>query len=341
MRPRATAWPRKYFCNVEDCFWSAYHKHADRLVADVAAAAAGSVDRELDVLDTLVATAISRPQAARLLMREGLAAGATGRRERDALISRIERAMTSCAADQLTIDLPPTILIGATFGFLSMRLADGGALDGLREQVREWAGAFARRSSQRSWSARLVPALAPHASRPPARSSVGRPGRAPRERILLATAATIHAKGYRETTVTDIVAGARVSRRSFYNEFPSKADAFVAAYEHAFELGLAACTPAFFISAPWPERVWHGAQAFTGFLAREPLLSYLGFVECYAIGPSFAPRVQDTQLAFTLFLEDGYRQRAQAQSLSRACSTLTAAAIFELAFQSTRRGPGL
>src|ERR1700683_702190 len=329
----------QYFCNVDDCFWSAYRQHAEQLVA-VVVAAAGSLHRELEVLDTLVATAISRPQAARLLMREGLAAGATGRSERDALISRIECAMTGSVAHQSTIDLPPAILIGATFGFLSMRLSDGGALDGVREQVREWAGAFARRSSQPAWSTKLAPALARQASRSPARPSLGRPGDAPRQRILRATAAAIHAKGYRDATVADIVAAASVSRRTFYNQLPSKTDAFIATYEHAFQQGLAACAPAFFISAPWPDRIWHGAQAFTGFLTREPLLSYLGLVECYAIGPSFALRVQDTQLAFTLFLEEGY-QRAQAQSLSRASLTLTATAIFELAFQGTRRGPSL
>jgi AcrR family transcriptional regulator len=249
--------------------------------------------------------------------------------------------MTGSASQLSTIDLPPAILIGATFGFLSMRLTDGDALDGVREQVREWAGAFARRSSQPSWGARLAPALARQASRSPAQPSPRQPGGTPHERILRATAATIHTKGYRDTTVADIVAAAGVSRRSFYNEFPSKADAFMATYEHGFQQGIAACTPAFFISAPWPDRVWHCARAFTAFLAREPLLSYLGFVECYAIGPSFALRVQDTQLAFTLFLEEGYRQRPPAQPLSRACLALTTTAIFELALQGSRRGPSL
>jgi AcrR family transcriptional regulator len=320
----------QYFRSADDCLWSAHRVHAEQLLADVEATASGA-QPELAVLDAIVAMALARPQAARLLMREGLAAGARGRCERDALIAGIARTMGGAATGRSEIDLPPAILIGATFGFLAMRLAAGDALDGVREQVREWAGVFAPSGVRQAWSARLAPALA----------SPERSGGRLRDRVMHATAAVIRAKGYRDATVADIVEVAGVSRRSFYNEFPSKADAFIATYEHAFKMGLGACTPAFFISAPWRERVWHSAQAFTGFLAREPLFAYLGVVECYAAGPKFALRVQDTHLAFTLFLEDGYRERPAAQSLSRACSTLTAAAIVELAFQGARRGPGL
>jgi len=331
----------QYFCNVDDCFWSAYRQHAEQLVSDVTAAAKGNRHRELAVLDALAVTATSRPEIARLLMRECLAAGPTGLVERDGLISRLEHAMTGPAPSQSTIDLPAPILIGATFRFLSMRLSDGDALDGVRDDVREWVGGFARRSSSPSWSARFAPVLPRHASRTPAQSGVGRTAGTPRERILRATAATIRAKSYRDIAVADIVATACVSRKGFYNEFSSKADAFMATYEHGFQQSLAACAPAFFGPRAWPERVWHGAQAFTGFLSSEPLFAYLGFVECYAIGPRFALRVHDTQLAFTLFLEEGYRHRAQAQSLSRACSVLTAAAIFEAGFQASRCGPSL
>jgi hypothetical protein len=77
------------------------------------------------------------------------------------------------------------------------------------------------------------------------------------------------------------------------------------------------------------------------FFSREPLLAYIGFVECYAVGRQFALRIRDTQLAFTLFLEDGYRQRPEAQALSRDCSELTAAAIFEACFQASLRGPAM
>jgi len=147
--------------------------------------------------------------------------------------------------------------------------------------------------------------------------------------------------GYTQTTVADIVVAAGISRRRFYNEFASKSAAFIAAYEHGFQQTLAACTPAFFSAGDWPERIWQSAQAFTGFFASEPSLAYLGFVECYAVGPGFASRVHDTQLAYTLFLEEGYRQPREGPAPSRATSELTAAAIAEAGLQVTSRSPGL
>ncbi len=331
----------QYFRNVEDCFWSAYREHSECLADAVAIAVAHGGDRDLSMLDALVDAAICEPDIARLLMTEGLAGGPVGLAERDTLIARIERAVGSSGQRRSTIDIPGAILIGGIFRFLSMRLADGNALDGLHEEVREWAAAFIRRSGEPSWSDRFPPGLPqrPWRSTPPT-PAVGSHASA-RERILRATAAVIAQKGYRRMTVADIVALAGVSRRLFYTEFASKPAAFIAAYEHMFQRTIAICTPAFFSPGGWPERVWQSGCAFSNFLTCEPLLAYLGFVECYAIGPGFVPRVHDTQLAFTLFLEEGFRQGPQAQSLSRACASLSQATIFESGFQACRCGVGL
>jgi AcrR family transcriptional regulator len=152
--------------------------------------------------------------------------------------------------------------------------------------------------------------------------------------------AVVHRCGYHASTVADIAAAAGVSRGQFYKEFACKADAFVAAYERGFELALARCGHAFFSAQEWPERVWASARALTEFLAGEPALCYLGFVECHAVGREFSRRVNDTQQAFTLFLEEGYRQTTAGTSLSRMCSTLTATAIAEAAFLAARAYPG-
>jgi AcrR family transcriptional regulator len=326
----------QYFLNVDDCFWSAYRQHAQQLVSAVATAAGSARFPSLAVLDALVDMARAAPAIARLLMRECLAAGPAGLSERDALITAIERTVRPSSS---AIDLPLPLLIGATFRFLSIRLDEGTCLDELRAEVHEWASAFAKPPTRPSFSGHLFQPL-PAPTRWPFAARPGTRGRGTqRERIIAATAGIVREVGARGITVADIVAVAGVSRRSFYNEFRNRSDALIATYEHAFQETLAACTPAFFAPRAWPERVWHGSEAFSRFLMREPLLAYIGFVECYAIGPGFAPRVHDTQLAFTLFLEEGYRQRPEAASLSRACSTFIAAGIFEAGFQAIRRGP--
>jgi AcrR family transcriptional regulator len=327
-----------YYSNVKDCFRVAYRRHSEQLGRDVEAAAVSRPDREVAALEALAAFAISRPAAARLLMREGLAAGPAGVIERDQLITRVVQAGAGSASARAAVDLPAEMLVGGAFRFLLMRSSDGTLARPVVAELGEWARAFPARPAGQLWSERLTPTL-PDVSSSRALPEGSRPQGTVRERIILGTALAIRAKGYQDITVNDIVAAAGVSRRGFYNEFPSKAAAFVAAYELVFQRVLGATAPAFFTQRVWSERVWDAALAFTGMIAREPLLTYLGLVECYAIGPDFTLRVHDTQLAFTLFLEDGYRQSGEAESLPRSFSALVAATIFEVAFHASRRGP--
>jgi len=327
----------QYFSSADDCFLSAYRHHAEQLAGKVSAAIGVAKDREIAALDAIAEFAIDNPAVARLLARDGLAAGPPGLIERDELIAKLAHAIAGDPRHRSTVDLRPAVLVGGAMRFLVMRLSDGGPLDALACELREWAGAFLAGPSAPCWSEQLTPVL-PEPSSHLALCG-GRPHGSVRERIIAGTAIAIRAKGYQAITVTDIVSAAGVSRRRFYDEFPSKAYAFIAAYELAFQRVLATSTPAFFADRDWRERMWHAALAFTGFIAREPLLAYLGFVECYALGPDFEVRVHDTQLAFTLFLEDGQRQCGDPTSLPRAFSALTTATIFEVAFQATRRSP--
>lgn len=331
----------QYFHNADDCVWSAYREHSERLSLNVAAAVAAHGRAEHALLNTLLDEAIQRPHTALLLMGEGLAGGARGMLERDALVARIARAMADSSPPSARLDFPLAILLGAVFRFLTMLLVAEAVTETVYEELLKWARTFERASATSSWSARLAPDLANEPCRPVLLGSPRRPCGTTRERIVHATTATIGRKGYHAATVADIVAGAGVSRRQFYNRFSSKADAFVAAYEQGFEQALAACAPVFFDSHQWPERVWQSALAGTGFFSREPAIAYLGFVECYSLGRDFAARVHATQLAFTLFLEEGFRQRPEAQSLPRASLAITAAAIAEIGFQASRRAPSL
>jgi AcrR family transcriptional regulator len=333
----------QYFSSVEDCFWNTYRHHAQQLVHRVTDAVAGCEHPELAALQVLVETAKEQPNVAQLLMREGTGAGASALEEREWLIEGIAGAIEASRLAG-TVDLPLEIMIGGVFRFLSLRLDGGGTRDRLAHDVLEWAGTFAAGGKEKTWSGESAPRL-------PSRDGSGRESSqflgnakrelAPRERIIWATAATIRDVGYRNMKVEQVCAVAGVSRRSFYNNFPTKTDAFIATYEFAFQQTVAACAPAFFGARVWRDRIWDGFEASSAFFSREPLLAYIGFVECYSIGREFALRVRDTQLAFTLFLEDGYRQRPEAEALSRDCSELTAATIFEAGFLASLRGPTL
>jgi AcrR family transcriptional regulator len=329
----------RYFANIDDCFAGAYRRSADHLLQQLISTPRRGGNRQLELLEALVGRALAQPDLALLLMREGVAAGQHGLFERDALICRLEQELVavSSASDQLDIPLP--LLLGGVFRLVALRLGEQHEGEDLAAGVGELGRLFLRLPGQR-WSGRLMPRLPDPKPLPPLASRLAPNPCSTRERILHATARQVRAKGYGAVTVADIVATAGTSRRSFYNEFQNKPAAFVAAYEHAFERTVAACAPLFFSAKPWPERVWDSAQGFTSYLSREPFFAYLGFVECYAVD-AFVPRVNATQLAFTLFLEDGYRQRPEASFVSRECSALTAEVIFEAGFQVCRADPAL
>ncbi len=59
-------------------------------------------------------------------------------------------------------------------------------------------------------------------------AAAGAPESAFRRRLLDAMAEAVRDRGYRETTVADVVRIARTSRRTFYEHFDSKQDCFIA-----------------------------------------------------------------------------------------------------------------
>src|ERR687883_326916 len=61
-----------------------------------------------------------------------------------------------------------------------------------------------------------------------------------RERMIDAMADVVAAKGYAATTVGDVVAGAGVSRKTFYEHFRDKEDCFLAAFDSGLDLVLGA-----------------------------------------------------------------------------------------------------
>jgi AcrR family transcriptional regulator len=105
-----------------------------------------------------------------------------------------------------------------------------------------------------------------------------------RARMLDAVVAAVAEKGFAEMTVADVVAGAGVSRRTFYEHFDDKLDCFLAAYEaradallHEVEEAVAA--------APPQERLRAGLRAYLERLAAEPTFARVLVVDILGAGP--------------------------------------------------------
>jgi AcrR family transcriptional regulator len=118
-----------------------------------------------------------------------------------------------------------------------------------------------------------------------------------RERLLAAIASEVAERGYRGTTITEVVKRASVSTRDFYQHFETKQDCFLAAFEavrdHLEEV-VAAATAA---EPDWPHQVVAALRSALDFFAAEPELARLCLLEPVSATPTIAIRFREVVLA--------------------------------------------
>ncbi len=91
-------------------------------------------------------------------------------------------------------------------------------------------------------------------------------------------------KGYAATTISDIVAEANVSRRTFYEHFYDKERCLVALFEFAAHQALVALRDSIDIEHPWHSQVERALHAYFTALAADPILLRTLYVEILALG---------------------------------------------------------
>jgi len=107
----------------------------------------------------------------------------------------------------------------------------------------------------------------------------------PRRRLLDALAEVVARKGYAETTIADIAAQARVSKRTFYEHFETKSDALFALYQAASAQAMQALMGALDGRADWRGQVEQAVHAYLSTLACNPPLLRTLFIEILHLGP--------------------------------------------------------
>lgn len=341
----------EHFDGREDCFRAAYRLTSQKVRAAVEAAAEASAvgERPAAVLDVLLTGLAADPAAARLVLVEAFAAPAAVRAEHDELKCQVRQLVSRFLdqqGDSPALQIPAIALVTGISETIASRVLEGRGeeLPELRDGLLRWLDAYrlpqgVRAFPQRRWSelgrfARAVrarssgdPALLPRGrSALPAASAAG----ARRQRLLDATARLAAENGYAALTVAGIAAAARVPRAAFYSHFASKQEAFLAAQTHALQEAMAAAASEYSLAGPWPDRVWRAGEAFLAYVAENADYARLDFVEAYAAGPAAVQHRRQNHLAFALFLDEGYRQNAEAASLPRICSEAIAGAVYGL-----------
>jgi AcrR family transcriptional regulator len=155
--------------------------------------------------------------------------------------------------------------------------------------------------------------------------------------ILEAMVRVVGAKGYRETSVADVIEEASTSRATFYKYFDDKHDCFLAAYDMAVEQVflevVANCDP----DEPWLDRMRRGLGTILGMFALDPALGRMALVEVAAAGADARQRHWNAVARFTEFLEDG-RELSGGVELPKHVSLMSAGAVAGLIFDELLAG---
>jgi AcrR family transcriptional regulator len=350
----------EHFEDKEACFLAAYRVVARRIAEELRIVDENpqTAGRPRQALKRLLDGADREPASARIALLEALAAGPAVRAEYEKLFSAMVDVMDTyldqASTGDTRLEIPARSLVGGLGSVVAIRVLRGeaGRLVDLLDDLEAWTRAHelsrGKRRNQAGWEAvgaGLWGPVEPAPSTLETRLPRGRAALGPvvvageqRQRALAAVAHLARKGGYATMTVAEIVATASISREAFYEHFRNKEDAFLAAQAHALETSVSVAAGAFFSDKDWPDRIWNALAALLRYFASVPDFAALDVVESYTVGPAAIRRSFETRMAFTLFLEDGYRQRPEAERLPRLCSEAVAGGILELMRRQAVKG---
>jgi len=148
---------------------------------------------------------------------------------------------------------------------------------------------------------------------------------AQRTRLIRAMAEVMAEKGYVETTVADVLSRAGIGRETFYQQFSSKQDCFIAAYDAATEVIISGAARDAFADGPPLERFDRAIGHYLSALAAEPAFARLFMVEVYAAGEQTLKRRNEIQEQFVELVLNAFGARDEATRFT--CEALVAAII--------------
>lgn len=305
----------KLYRDKEECFLAA----VDAIYADglekmwAASRSQRGVERSVRAaLSAVAESALSQPQAARMALVHVYEVGEQGIAHAERATASFERLLSGCLARSAERAALPSALPGALAGAVQALIHDR-----LRREQESQLPQLARQLAAWTLSYRSPP-VPLRRSRAWVRAARRQPDADPRTRLLYSIAELCAQDGYRNVSVSALVAHAKTSRRTVYERYGGKEECFLECFEmvraRTLEVAMAAYAP---LLADWPRGLRAAIEAIMRFFASEPALARLVAVEVLAAGPA-AFQVRDEAIrSFVSLIEPGYQYTSRAAPIAR------------------------
>jgi AcrR family transcriptional regulator len=159
-----------------------------------------------------------------------------------------------------------------------------------------------------------------------------------RERVLAAAVELVAEQGYRATTVTAIIKRAAIAKLTFYENFDSKQDAFLAALDAGLAEAadrVAAATES--AGKDFPARVDAGIGALLAFCAERPALARAAVLEAPKLGSDAGDRRAAALAAFAPLFA-GARESGGGEDLPEGLEQTTLDGLYWLLYEALLSG---
>jgi AcrR family transcriptional regulator len=154
-----------------------------------------------------------------------------------------------------------------------------------------------------------------------------------RDRILKAVAEAVYETGFAQMSVEDVVRRAGISRRTFYEQFANKDEAFLAAFDNAAALLIAGVRAAYAGERAFPARVAAGYRAFLEILAGSPEFAHMCIVEVLAAGPTAIAKRTAVMQEFALLISENANRSRRGQPVPQVIADTVVGGVYETIFR--------
>jgi AcrR family transcriptional regulator len=154
-----------------------------------------------------------------------------------------------------------------------------------------------------------------------------------RERMLVAIAELVAERGYQKTTIELIAKTARIALSTFYEQFSSKEECFLAAFDETVAAAKEVFDELLDTERPWAEQVASGLEIFLEMVVAEPARARLCIVEAQAAGGVALARYQRMLESVAPKLREGREFNPRASRLPDGLEVATVGGLAWLVHQ--------